>query len=108
MFIFGTENKNIFDEIRELSDPPIDSNTTTMFKAQKDSKDTVKIVHVTSVVQSQLYEATIILFVCKENKNKDFIQQYIFYLLRIFYKFTFYKFNKFITNLHPLQKSEIC
>ncbi len=36
-----------FDEIRELSDPPIDSNTTTIFKAQKGSKDIVKIVHVT-------------------------------------------------------------
>ncbi len=30
--------------------PPIDSNTTDTFKAQKGSKDIVKIVHVTSVV----------------------------------------------------------
>ncbi len=30
---------------------PIESNTTDTFKAQKGSKDIVKIVHVTSVVQ---------------------------------------------------------
>ncbi len=29
----------------------IDSNTTTMLKAQKGSKDIIKIVHVTAVVQ---------------------------------------------------------
>ncbi len=42
-------NLYIFDEILELSDPPIDSNVTTTFKAQKGSKDIVKIVNVTSV-----------------------------------------------------------
>ncbi len=31
--------------------PFIDSNVTTMFKTQKGSKNIVKIVHVTSVVQ---------------------------------------------------------
>ncbi len=31
--------------------PSIDSDVTTMFKTQKGSKDTVKIVNVTSVVQ---------------------------------------------------------
>ncbi len=41
-----------------------------MIKAQKRSKDIVKIIHVTSVVQQQFYEATRILFV-KENKNND-------------------------------------
>ncbi len=30
-------NKNIFDEIREHSDPPIDRNATDMFKVQKGS-----------------------------------------------------------------------
>ncbi len=34
-------------------------------------KDVVKIVHLPSVVQFELYKATIILFVCKENKNND-------------------------------------
>ncbi len=34
------------------------------------------MVHVTSVVQLWFYEATRILFVRKENKNKDFIQQF--------------------------------
>ncbi len=46
-FIFGTQD--IFDEIQELSDP--DSNANEMFKAQKCSKDMVKIVHVTLAVQ---------------------------------------------------------
>ncbi len=50
-----------------------------MFKAQKGSKDIVKIVHVTSEVQPQFYKGTRILFVCKENKNNDFIQQFIFF-----------------------------
>ncbi len=40
-------NEDIFDEIRELSYP----NATDRFKAQKGSKDIIKIVHVTSVVQ---------------------------------------------------------
>ncbi len=31
------------------SDPPIDSKATETFKAQKDSKDIIKIVHVISV-----------------------------------------------------------
>ncbi len=45
---------------------------TDIFKDQKGSKDIVKIVHVTSVVQPYCYEATRILFVCNENKNKEF------------------------------------
>ncbi len=48
--------------------PSIDSNVTTMFKAQKESKDIIKIVHVTSAVQPYLYEAMRILFVHKEMK----------------------------------------
>ncbi len=47
-------NKNIFDEIRELSDPPIDSKGTITIKVQKRSKDIDKIVHVTSVVQPEV------------------------------------------------------
>ncbi len=47
--------------------PSIDINTTDNLKAQKGSKDIVKIVQVTSVVQPYCYEATRILFVCKEN-----------------------------------------
>ncbi len=43
--------KKIFDEIRELSDPPINSKDPYTIKAQKRSKEIVKIVHVTSVVQ---------------------------------------------------------
>ncbi len=44
-------NKDIFDAFRELSDPPIDSKVPNMIKAQKQSKEIVKIIHVTSVVQ---------------------------------------------------------
>ncbi len=57
--------------------PSIDSNATTTFKTQKVGKDIVKIVHVTSVVQHSFYEATIMLFLCKENKNDNFNQQFI-------------------------------
>ncbi len=46
----------------------IDSNITDIFKAQKDIKDIIKIIHVTSVVQPQFYEATRILFVQKKTK----------------------------------------
>jgi len=45
-------NEDLFDEICDLSDPSIDSNAITTFKAEKVSKDIVKIVHVTTVVQS--------------------------------------------------------
>ncbi len=38
--------------------PCIDSNATDKIKAQKGSKHIVKIVHVTSVVKLQFYEAT--------------------------------------------------
>ncbi len=52
--------------------PSIDSKGTTTVKAQKRSKDIIKIIHVTSVVKPQFYEATRILFVYEENKNKVF------------------------------------
>ncbi len=51
MFIFGTQI-NIFlmkSESREWH--CVDSNGTTVFKAQKGSKDIIKIIHVTSEVQ---------------------------------------------------------
>ncbi len=39
--------------------------------------DIGKIIHVTSVVEPSFYKATRILFVFKENKNNDFIQQIV-------------------------------
>ncbi len=45
-------NWDIFDAFRDLSDPPIDSKDPNTFKAQKHGKEIVKIIHVTSVVQS--------------------------------------------------------
>ncbi len=74
-FIFGTQIKIFFDEIRELSD--LESNATDTFKAQKGSNNINKIVHVKSVVQPQFYKATRLLFVHKENKNNNYIQQFI-------------------------------
>ncbi len=50
-----------------------------MFKAQKESKDIIKIVHVTSVVQPYLYEAMRILFVRKENENNNFIKWFLLF-----------------------------
>ncbi len=44
-------------------------------QTQKHSKNIIKTVNVTSVAQAWFYEALRILFVCKENKNNDFIQQ---------------------------------
>ncbi len=40
-------------------------------------KDIVKIVHLPSVVQSDFNEATRTLFLRKENKNNNFIQQFV-------------------------------
>ncbi len=50
---FHLRNKkyDVFDEIWELSEPCIDSNTIDIFKAQKGSKDINKIVHVISAFQ---------------------------------------------------------
>ncbi len=48
-------------------------------RPRKVSKDIGKIVHVTSVVQLQFYETLRILFVRKEHKNKDFIQQFLLF-----------------------------
>ncbi len=46
---------------------PIDCPVNSTVKAQKRMKNIVRIVHLPSVVQSELYEVTRILFVCKEN-----------------------------------------
>ncbi len=61
----------------EHNDCPIDCIVNNTVKAQKSMKDIVKIVHLPSVVQSECYEATRILFVRKENKNNNFIKQFV-------------------------------
>ncbi len=68
----------MFDENGELSDPPIDSKDPNTIKAQKRSKDIIKVIHLALVVSLKFYKATRILFVRKENKNNDFIQQFVF------------------------------
>ncbi len=50
-FVHLRNTKIFFDEFWDLSDPPIDSKDPNTFKVQKRSKDIVKIIHVTSVVQ---------------------------------------------------------
>ncbi len=50
-FIFGTQIKSILMKSESFLTLHIDGNGTTTFKAQKRSKDIIKIVHVTSVVQ---------------------------------------------------------
>ncbi len=59
--------KYILDEFREACDCPIDCQVTLIVKVQKSMKSNVKIVHLSSVVQSEWYVATKILF---ENKIK--------------------------------------
>ncbi len=54
-FRLQNTNKDIF---QSAFWPSIDSNTTAAFKTQKVSNDIVKIVLVTSVVQTQFYEIT--------------------------------------------------
>ncbi len=43
--------QDIFDKFRELSNPPLDSKYSYTINVQKRSKDIIKIIHVTSVVQ---------------------------------------------------------
>ncbi len=50
------------DKSQEACDCPIDCQVTLTIKAQKRINDIVKIVHLPSVVQSECYEATRILF----------------------------------------------
>ncbi len=50
--------------------PFVDSNATTKFKAQKGSKDIVKIVRVTLLIQYSFYEVTINTF-CVQRKQKQ-------------------------------------
>ncbi len=68
---------DILDENREACDCPIDCQVNNTFKARKSMKHIARILHLPSVVKSDCYEATRTLFVCKENKNDDFIQQFV-------------------------------
>ncbi len=70
---FGSTNEDFLDVFRELSDPPIDREDPNMINVQKHSKDIVKIICDISGSTVNLR----ILFVCKENKNNDFIQQFL-------------------------------
>ncbi len=77
-FIFRTQVEIFFIKSDPFW-PCIDSNVTTTFKAQKRSKDIVKIVHLWS------YENT---FLCTKNKNNEFIQQFIFFHVSLHHPFT--------------------
>ncbi len=71
LFVFGTQF-NILDKNQEACDCSIDCPVNTTVKVQKSMKSIARVVHLPSVVQSEFYEATRILFVRKENKNNDF------------------------------------
>ncbi len=51
----------------------------TFWTRPRDSTETLKTVHVTSVLQTAFYEAMRILFACKENKNNNFIQRFLLF-----------------------------
>ncbi len=70
-FVFGTQVKITLDKNREACDCPIDCQVSNT--VQKSMKSSAKVVHLSSVVQSEFYEATRILFVRKENKHDFFI-----------------------------------
>ncbi len=63
--------EDILNENQEACDCPIDCIVNCTVKAQKSMKSIVRIVYLPSVVQSEVYEATRILLVRKENKNND-------------------------------------
>ncbi len=49
----------------------IDSKNILTINSQKRSKDIVKIIHVTAIVQLKFYEAMRILFAHKKDKNNN-------------------------------------
>ncbi len=59
----------ILDKNREPCDCPIDCQVNNTVEVQK---SIARVVHLPSVVQSEFYEATRILFVRKENKSYNF------------------------------------
>ncbi len=79
--LFGTQIKNVLDLIQELSGPPIDSKGPYTIKVQKGTKNIVKVVHVTSVVQSECYEVTRILFEVKKKKPTLYINYVLLFCL---------------------------
>ncbi len=67
-------NEDVFDEIWELSDPPLTATQLKCSQVQKRSKYIGKTVHVTSVAQLQFYDFTrILFFLHKENKNNNLL-----------------------------------
>ncbi len=66
---------DILDETRDACDCPIDCQVILTIKVQKSMKSIIRVVHLPSVVESEFYNATRILFVCKENKNNYFFQK---------------------------------
>ncbi len=61
--------KDILDTNWEARDCPIDCQVNNTVEVQKNMKDIAREVHLPTVVQSELYETTRILFVYKEKKN---------------------------------------
>ncbi len=65
------------DGNREACDCPFDCMVNYTVKVQKNMKNIVKIAHLPLVGQSEFNEATRTLFLRKENKYYDFIQQFV-------------------------------
>ncbi len=61
--------EDILDKNQEACDCPIDCQVINTVKVQKIMKSITRILHLPSGVQSEFYEATRILFICKENKK---------------------------------------
>ncbi len=64
--------KDILDKNQVACYCPIDCQVNSTVEVQKIMKSIAGEVHLPSVVQSEFYEATRVLFVCKEYKNNDF------------------------------------
>ncbi len=72
LFVFGTQFKIFLIKTRRLVTVSIDCQVNNTVEVQKRIKSIVRIVHLPSVVQSEFYDVTRIVFVRKENKNNAF------------------------------------
>ncbi len=70
-------------------------------------KEINKIVHVISVDQRSFYEATRILFVRKENKNKVFIQRFLLFPVSLRPKFTVVPWHICVVQLTQERRSDV-
>ncbi len=70
-----TQIKIYLMKIRELSDPPLTANQLICSRPRNIVETSIKIFLVTINGSTLILWSSETTFVCKENKNKDFIQQ---------------------------------